>query len=46
MKITTERLHTYNKINEANIVFSINDKITDSTDPNEEVGTVSRNTIS
>ncbi len=40
LKITAERLHTYNKINEANIVFSISDKIIDSKNPNEEVGTV------
>jgi PAS domain S-box-containing protein len=40
LKITTERLITYNKINDANIVFSIQDKIENSKDPNEEVGTL------
>lgn len=40
MKITTERLITYNKINNANIVFSINDKIESPANSNDEVGTV------
>ncbi len=40
LKITAERLITYNKINETNIVFSISDKITDPFTSNEEVGTV------
>jgi PAS domain S-box-containing protein len=40
LKITAERLLTYNRINEANIVFSISDKITNPTNPSDEVGTV------
>jgi PAS domain S-box-containing protein len=40
LKITAERLMAYNKINEANIDFSVNDKIANTTDPNAEVGTV------
>ncbi len=40
LKITTERLITYNKINDANIVFSISDKILNPKNPNDEVGTV------
>jgi sensor histidine kinase YesM len=40
LKITAERLMAYNKINDANIDFSVNDKIPDTTDPNAEVGTV------
>ncbi len=39
LKITAERLMTYNKINDANIVFSINDKITNPQNPDDEVGT-------
>lgn len=40
LKITTERLMTYNKINEANIVFSIKDRIENPDSPNDEVGTL------
>ena len=40
LKITTERLTTYNKINDANIVFSIKDRIENPASPNDEVGTV------
>ncbi|WP_238807073.1 PAS domain S-box protein [Emticicia aquatica] len=40
LKITAERLLAYNKINDANIVFSVNDKIRNAEDPNAEVGTV------
>ena len=40
LKITAERLMTYNKINEANIVFSVSDKILNPKEPDEEVGTV------
>lgn len=40
LKITAERLITYNKINETNIVFSISDKNAEPHDTNEEVGTV------
>jgi sensor histidine kinase YesM len=40
LKITAERLLTYNKINDANIEFSINDKIQNPSDVNEEVGTI------
>lgn len=40
LKITTERLTTYNKINDANIVFSIKDCIENPASPNDEVGTV------
>lgn len=40
LKITAERLITYNKINETNIVFSISDKIAEPRGINEEVGTV------
>lgn len=40
LKITAERLHTYNKINDASIIFSITDKITNPTNPDDEVGTV------
>lgn len=40
LKITTERLMTYNKINDANIVFSIKDCIEKPDSPNDEVGTL------
>lgn len=40
LKITTERLMTYNKINDANIVFSIKDRIENPVSPNDEVGTL------
>ncbi len=40
LKITTERLTTYNKINDANIVFSIKDRIENPASPNDEVGTL------
>lgn len=40
LKITAERLLTYNRINDANIIFSITDKITNPKNPNDEVGTV------
>ncbi len=40
LKITTERLTTYNKINDANIVFSIKDRIENPVSPNDEVGTL------
>jgi sensor histidine kinase YesM len=40
LKITTERLMTYNKINDANIVFSIKDCIENPGSPNDEVGTL------
>lgn len=45
LKITTERLTTYNKINDINIVFSIivfsiKDKVIKPIDENEEVGTI------
>jgi PAS domain S-box-containing protein len=40
LKITAERLITYNKINDANIVFSVRDRIQNPKNPNDEVGTV------
>ena len=40
LKITAERLMTYNKINEANIEFSVNDLVQNSTNQNDEVGTL------
>jgi PAS domain S-box-containing protein len=40
LKITTERLMTYNKINNANIVFSIKDRLEHLVGPSEDVGTV------
>jgi hypothetical protein len=40
LKITTERLTTYNKINDASIVFSIKDRIENPASPNDEVGTL------
>jgi hypothetical protein len=40
LKITAERLMTYNKINEANIVFTMNDKITNPQSSDDEVGTI------
>ncbi len=40
LKITAERLVTYNKINESNIGFSINDLITNLHEGQEDAGTV------
>lgn len=40
LKITAERLVTYNKINESNIGFSINDLHTNMNDSEEDIGTV------
>lgn len=40
LKITTERLIIYNSINEANIAFSIKDKIPNPKTEHDEVGTV------
>jgi hypothetical protein len=40
LKITAERLTTYSKINGTNIIFSIDDRIKGSDNPDEEVGTV------
>jgi PAS domain S-box-containing protein len=40
LKITAERLITYNKINDANIVFSVRDRIENPKSPNDEVGTI------
>ncbi|MCP9762241.1 PAS domain S-box protein [Lacihabitans soyangensis] len=40
LKITTERLITYNKINDANIEFSIRDANEQPNNPNDEVGTI------
>ncbi len=40
LKITAERLITYNKINDANIVFSIRDRIEDPNSPSDDIGTV------
>jgi sensor histidine kinase YesM len=39
LKITSERLVTYNEINDANIVFSIKDRIENPNSPSDEVGT-------
>jgi hypothetical protein len=40
LKITEERLNTYNKINDTNIIFLIKDNIEHPATPNEDVGTV------
>jgi Fe2+ or Zn2+ uptake regulation protein len=40
LKITAERLVTYNKINESNIGFSINDLYTNISESEEDTGTV------
>ncbi|MCP9757149.1 PAS domain S-box protein [Lacihabitans sp. CCS-44] len=40
LKITAERLITYNKINDANIVFSVRDRIENPNSQNDEVGTI------
>ncbi|MBK9509726.1 MAG: histidine kinase [Cytophagaceae bacterium] len=40
LKITEERLNTYNKINDTNIIFIIKDNIENPSSPIEDVGTV------
>jgi sensor histidine kinase YesM len=39
LKITEERLNTYNKINDSNIEFLISDHIRNSTDSTQDIGT-------